>query len=157
MLIEKFNKSILEYFIKFSKKYEKPLVIHSRDAIEDTYDILKRNKEYLTKGVMHCYSSSLEMAEKFIDLGFYISLGGPVTFKNAKEPKRVAANIPLERLLVETDSPYLAPHPYRGKRNEPAFIKIIVEGIAQLLNKDYEDIADVTYNNALKLFGVKND
>lgn len=153
----KIQQEYFEYFIKLAKKYEKPLVIHSRDAIEDTYDILKRNKEYLTKGVMHCYSSSLEMAEKFIDLGFYISLGGPVTFKNAKEPKRVAANIPLERLLVETDSPYLAPHPYRGKRNEPAFIKIIVEGIAQLLNKNYEDIADVTYNNALKLFGVKND
>ncbi|MDD3383355.1 MAG: TatD family hydrolase [Bacilli bacterium] len=154
---KKVQQEYFEYFIKLSKKYKKPLVIHSREAIEDTYEILKKNEEYLTTGVMHCYSSSLEMAKKFIDLGFYISLGGPVTFKNAKEPKRVVANIPLDKLLVETDSPYLAPHPYRGQKNEPAFVKIIVENIAQLLNKSYEEIADVTYNNAIKFFGVKND
>ena len=104
---------------------------------------------------MHCYSGSYEMALKFIELGFYISLGGPVTFKNAKEPKKVALNIPLDRLLIETDCPYLSPTPFRGKRNESSYIKYICEEIANLRECTLLDIDNATSQNAINLFGLE--
>ena len=118
--------------IKLAIKYNLPLVIHCRDAIADVYDILKVYKGQV-RFVMHCYSGSVEMAREFVKLGGHISLGGPVTFKNAKAPKEVAMDVPLERLLIETDCPYLAPTPYRGKRNEPAYVRNILNEIALLL------------------------
>ena len=105
-------------------------------------------------GIMHCFSGSVEIAKECIDLNFYISLGGPVTFKNAKKPKEVAMEIPLDRLLIETDCPYLAPHPYRGKRNEPAFVKLVAEQIAELRGISFEEVAQATTANAKKLFGI---
>ena len=123
-----------------------------RDATEDTYNILKQYKGL--KGVMHCYSGSYEMALKFIDLGFYISLGGPVTFKNAKEPQKNATLIPLDKLLIETDCPYLAPVPQRGKRNETSFIHYTLEKIAELRGISVKEAEDATNNNAIKLFNL---
>lgn len=135
-------------------KYDLPIIIHARDAIEDTYNILNEYNGKL-KGVMHCYSGSYEMALRFIKLGFYISLGGPVTFKNAKEPKRVAELIPLDRLLIETDSPYLAPTPYRGKRNESSYVSLVLEEIARIRNMDKDELEKITEANSISLFKLE--
>lgn len=97
---------------------------------------------------MHCFSGSPETAKECIDMNFYISLGGPVTFKNARKPKEVAAEIPLEKLLIETDCPYLAPHPFRGKRNEPSYVKLVCEQIAEIKNIPVEEVAAITTENA---------
>lgn len=145
-----------QYFIrqiKYANKYNLPIVVHCRDAIEDCYNILKDN-EVINKGVLHCFSSSFEMATKFIKLGYYIGLDGPVTFTNSKTPKEVARQIPLEKLLVETDCPYLTPHPFRGKRNEPKFITLIIDEIAKIRNVDSDTISEATFENAKKLFHV---
>jgi TatD DNase family protein len=139
--------------IDLSKKYGKPLVIHMRDVTEVMYETLKTYDAL--KGIMHSFPSSPEMAERFIKLGLHISLGGPVTFKNAKTPKEVAKSVPMDRLLIETDSPYLSPHPFRGKRNEPARVRLVAEEIANLRNLSYEEVASQTTRNALKLFGVE--
>ena len=132
-------------------KKDLPIIIHMRDATKDTYDILKEYKGKL-RGVMHCYSGSLEMAYEFIKLGFYISLGGPVTFKNSKEPKEVATNIPLDKLLIETDCPYLAPVPLRGKRNESSYVYYVCEAIANLRGISFEEVEKQTEENTIKLF-----
>ena len=125
-----------------------------RDASNDTYELLKEYKGKI-KGVMHCYSGSLEMAYEFIKLGLHISLGGHVTFKNAKEPKNVAINIPLDKLLIETDCPYLAPTPYRGKRNESSYVKNVLIEIANLRNIDVEELEKITEKNSIELFGLE--
>ena len=146
-----------ELFIKqlnIARDLKLPVIIHSRDAMGDTYDILSKFKGEVV-GVMHCYSGSFDMAKRFIDLGYYISLGGPVTFKNAKTPKEVAKNVDLKRLLIETDSPYLAPEPVRGKRNDPKNVNYVTEMIASLKGMTKKEIIDVTYMNALKLFNIE--
>ena len=137
--------------IELAIKYNLPLVIHCRDAINDVYQILKEYKGKV-KFVMHCYSGSKEMALEFIKLGGYISLGGPVTFKNAKEPKEVAATVPLDKLLIETDCPYLAPHPYRGKRNESSYVRLVLEEIARLREIDVLDIEEALDINSINFF-----
>ncbi len=109
-----------------------PIIIHNRDATADILTILKEEGANEVGGIMHCFSGSVEVAKECMDMNFYISLGGPVTFKNAKKPKEVAQEIPLDKLLIETDCPYLTPHPYRGKRNEPAFVKLVAEQIAEI-------------------------
>lgn len=139
--------------IELSLEYNLPLIIHMRDASEATYNVLSEYKKL--KGIMHCYSGSKEMSELFINLGLHISLGGPVTFKNGHKPKSVAEVVPLDKLLVETDSPYLSPHPYRGKTNEPARVKLVAEEIARLKNMSYKDIAYQTSINAINLFDLK--
>lgn len=144
------QKEIFRFQIELSIKYSLPLIIHLRDAFKDTLDILK---EYpMAKGVMHGFSGSVESMNEFIKLGFYIALGGPVTFKNAVTPKEVAKAIPLDKLLLETDCPYLTPHPFRGKRNESAYVKIICEKIAELKELPFDVIDEATTNNAIKLF-----
>ncbi|MDE6656872.1 MAG: TatD family hydrolase, partial [Anaeroplasmataceae bacterium] len=149
------QKKLFRGQIELSIKYKLPLIIHMRDATQDTYEILK---EYTGEifGVMHCYSGSLEMAKEFIKLGFYISLGGPVTFKNAKESKRIAESIDLDKLLVETDCPYLAPTPYRGQRNESSYVKNVVLEIAELRNMEFSEIESITEQNAKKLFNLED-
>lgn len=147
------QKVIFEGQIKMAIKYNLPLIIHSRDAIQDTYDILEKYKGQV-RGVMHCYSGSLEMAYRFLDLGFYIGLDGPVTFKNAKEPKKVASSIPLDRLLLETDCPWMTPTPYRGKRNESSYLIYIAEEIAKLRSISIKEVEEVTDRNAEKLFNI---
>ena len=139
--------------IKLAIKYNLPLIIHCRDAIGDTYEILKDFKGEL-RFVMHCYSGSMEMAREFIKLGGFISLGGPVTFKNAKMPKEVAINVPLDRLLIETDCPYLAPTPYRGHRNQPAFVRYVLEEIANLRNMNVSELEEILDNNSIKFFNL---
>jgi len=134
-------------------KLDLPIIVHSRDAQQDTFDIIKSYNGKL-KGVMHCYSGSYELAKEYIKLGFYISLGGPVTFKNAKEPKMVASNIDIDRLLIETDSPYLAPTPFRGTRNESSYVKLILEEIAKLRNISVEELDKITTKNAENLFKI---
>lgn len=143
---------VLHKQIALSLKHDLPLIIHMRDASEATYNVLS---EYDTlKGIMHSYSGSAEMAPLFIDLGLHISLGGPVTFKNGHKPKAVAKAVPLEHLLVETDAPYLSPHPFRGKRNEPSRVKLVAEEIARLKELSYNEVAKATTNNAKQLFRI---
>lgn len=125
--------------IDWANQLNKPISIHMRDASKKTYDLLKTHPVQ-RGGVMHCYSGSVEMAREYIKLGFYISLAGPVTFKNAHIPKDVAREIPLEWLLIETDSPYLAPHPLRGKRNESSYVVETAKVIAELRGMPLEDL-----------------
>lgn len=140
--------------IDVARQMNKPIVIHNRDAHGDVMNILKTEAKGLT-GVMHCYSGSLEMAKELIKMNFYLSVGGPVTFKNSAKLPEIVANIPLEYLLLETDCPYLTPQPYRGKRNEPSYIKIIAEKIAQIRNISVEELALITTKNVENLFGIK--
>lgn len=147
------QKCLFKAQIELSIKYNLPLVIHCRDAINDVYEILKEYNGRV-RFVMHCYSGSVEMAKEFIKLGGYISLGGPVTFKNAKTPKEVALGIPLERLMAETDCPYLAPHPYRGKRNESSYVRLVIEQIAILLGRDVKEIEELLDNNSILFFNL---
>ena len=145
------QKELFRFQLDLASRLDLPIIIHMRDRTLDTYNILKEYKGRI-RGVMHCYSGSLEMAYEFIKLGFYISLGGPVTFKNAKEPKEVAKNIPLDKLLIETDCPFLAPTPFRGKRNESSYVKYVCEQIAFLRDMSFEDIEAQTEKNTMELF-----
>ncbi|MEK3888927.1 TatD family hydrolase [Bacillus sp. FSL K6-3431] len=141
--------------IRLARKLNLPITIHNREATQDIVQILKEEKAYEVGGIMHCFSGSAEVAKECIDLNFYISLGGPVTFKNAKKPKEVAVQVPIDRLLIETDCPYLAPHPYRGKRNEPAFVKFVAEEIAELKGLSLDEVAQATTANAKKVFNIE--
>ena len=147
------QKALFKLQIELAIKKDLPIIIHMRDATKDTYDILKEYNGKV-KGVMHCYSGSYEMAKEFIKLGLYISLGGPVTFKNAKEPKEVAKNIPIDKLLIETDCPYLAPVPKRGTRNESSYVKYVCEAIAEIRGIDAYEIEKQTQINAERLFKI---
>lgn len=140
--------------IRLAQKVKLPIIIHNRDATEDVIRILQEEEAHITGGIMHCYGGSVETAKQCIEMNFMISLGGPVTFKNAKKPKEVATKIPLENLLIETDAPYLAPHPYRGKRNEPALVTLVAEEIARLKGISIEEVAEVTTKNAELFFGI---
>ncbi len=144
---------LFKWHIETSLRLDLPLSIHMRDASEATYNVLSEYKNL--KGIMHCYSGSAEMAPLFLDLGMHISLGGPVTFNNGHKPKEVAKMVPLDKLLIETDAPYLSPHPFRGKQNEPSRVKLIAEEIARLKNLTYKEIANQTTKNALALFNIK--
>ena len=140
--------------LKLAKKYNLPISIHSRDACNDTFTILKEYKECYKKGVMHCYAYSLEMAYEFIKLGLYLGIGGVVTYKNAKEVKRVVENIELKYIVLETDCPYLTPVPFRGKRNEPRFVNYVANEITLIKKIDIVTTEKETYKNACDLFGV---
>ncbi len=141
--------------LALAKEVGLPVIIHSRDAAKDTYDILEEAQDGSLKGVMHCYSGSIEMAMEYIKLGFYISLAGPVTFKNARVAKEVAKAVPIDRLLIETDAPYLTPEPYRGKRNEPVYVRYVAGTIAELRGMTFEEVAKKTAENTKRLFNIK--
>lgn len=149
------QKEVFRKQIRLAKEVKLPIIIHNRDATADIMTILKEENAEEVGGIMHCYSGSVETALECINMNFYISLGGPVTFKNAKKPKEVAEAIPMERLLIETDCPYLTPHPFRGKRNEPAYVKLVAEQIAELKGLTLAEVAGETAENAKKLFGIK--
>jgi len=149
------QKEVFRKQIRLAKKLGMPIIIHNREATEDVINILEEEDVRGIGGIMHCYSDSTEYIDRILAMNFHISLGGPVTFKNAKLPKEVAVEVPLDRLLVETDAPFLAPHPNRGKRNEPAYVKLVAEKIAELREMPYEEFAKATTENALKLFGIK--
>ena len=140
--------------IQLAKKLDLPIIIHNREATEDVVAILEEEGAAEVGGIMHCFSGSPETAKRCLEMNFYISLGGPVTFKNAVKPKEVAKEVPLDRLLIETDCPYLAPHPYRGKRNEPSYVKLVAEQIAELKGISFEEVARVTTENANRLFRI---
>jgi len=139
--------------IAAARQTGKPLIIHMRDAAEDTLQILKQEKADEVGGVMHCFTENREVARAALDLNFMISFSGIVTFNSAQELKQVAKMVPLDRMLVETDSPYLAPVPYRGKSNQPAYVRQVAEHIAELRQTSLEDIATATTQNYFSLFG----
>ena len=138
--------------IRAARRAHKPLIIHTRAAAADTIDIMREEHAIEVGGVMHCFTETREVAEAAMAQGFYVSFSGIVTFKNAKELKEVAKAVPLERMLIETDSPYLAPMPHRGKTNEPAFVRHVAEEIARLKNVSLEEVAKATTNNFFRLF-----
>ena len=140
--------------INAANLYKKPISIHNREAFGDCLAILKEHKP-LYGGVMHCYSGSVELLKDVLDLGLYIGLDGPLTFTNAKTPKEVCEVVPLDRLVVETDSPYLAPHPLRGTVNEPKNIALVIDEIARLKEESKKHIIDVLYKNSCRLFGIE--
>lgn len=140
--------------IELAKKTKKPLIVHTRAAKEDTMDILREHQANEALGVMHCFTEDWETAKKALDLGFYISFSGIVTFKNAVELQDVAKKVPLSRMLVETDSPYLAPIPHRGKPNFPGYVYHVAEFIAQLRGESIETIAKETTQNFKTLFNI---
>ena len=145
-----------EWFIKqinFANEHKKPISIHNREAFEDCLKILKEHRP-LYSGVMHCYSGSVELLRDVLDLGLYIGLDGPLTFTNAKTPKEVCEEVPLNRLLVETDSPYLSPHPLRGTVNEPKNIALVIDEITRIKGLSKKHILDVIYQNSCELFKV---
>lgn len=131
---------------------KKPLIIHTRNAVEDTLRIMREEGVERVGGVLHCFTESLEMALAAIEMGFYISFSGIVTFKNALQLKEVARKIPLNRILIETDSPYLAPVPFRGKTNQPAYVKYVGQEVANLRDISFEEVAEATTANFFKLF-----
>lgn len=143
------QQEIFQRQIGFAQELGKPIIVHTRDAIGDTYDILKRNQ---CPGVLHCYSDSAEMAREFVKLGYYISISGTVTWKNAKEVHEVIRTVPLDRLLIETDCPYLTPAPNRGKRNEPANVVYTGKKICEELGLEEEELKMVINENYHRLF-----
>ena len=138
--------------IRAARRAGLPLIIHTRDSAQDTLRLLREEQAQECGGVMHCFTENWEIAQAALDLGFYISFSGIVTFKNAAQIKDVAQRVPLERMLVETDSPYLAPVPFRGKTNEPAYVKHVAEHIAELRGVSFDTIAQVTTDNFFRLF-----
>lgn len=140
--------------IKLANELGLPISVHDREAHKDTFDILKEYNQS-SKIVMHCFSGSVEFARECIKQGWYIALGGVVTFKNAVKMKAVAKDVPLDKLLVETDAPYLTPVPYRGKENQPANVRLVAEEIAHLRGVIYEEIAEATTENAEKVFNLE--
>ncbi|AGK99712.1 TatD family hydrolase [Desulfoscipio gibsoniae] len=132
-----------------------PVIIHVRDAFGDLLDILRRDGISPAGGVMHCFSGSWEIAQQALGMGFYISLAGPVTFKKAPKLKEIAMRVPADRLLIETDCPFLAPEPFRGRRNEPAYVRYVAEHIAMLRDMPLDELAWITTDNAKKLFNVE--
>lgn len=140
------------HHIQAAVQLDLPLVVHTREAREDTIRLLKEEGAERCQGVLHCFTESLDMAKQAIDLGFYISLSGIISFKNATELKEVAKALPLDRLLVETDSPYLAPMPYRGKQNYPGYTRLVAEYLAELKGVSFETVARQTTENFDRLF-----
>lgn len=138
--------------IEAGKQTKKPLIIHTREAREDTMEILENENARDAGGIIHCFTENWETAQRALDIGFYISLSGIVTFKSAKELQEVAKKLPLDRVLIETDAPYLAPVPHRGKTNKPVFVKHVAEFLAELRSDTVENIAAVTSQNFRRLF-----
>ncbi|MCI8281479.1 MAG: TatD family hydrolase [Lachnospiraceae bacterium] len=138
--------------LSLAKETNLPVVIHSRDAAEDTLNILKEQPDI--SGVIHCFSYSKELALEYVKMGYYIGVGGVITFKNAKKLKEAVEAIPLERIVIETDCPYLAPEPYRGKRNESIYLPYVLNEIARIKHMTPAEIEDVTFHNAEKLYCI---
>lgn len=146
------QKEVFRRQIELAKEVKKPIIVHDREAHFDTFEILKESGAKELGVIMHCFSGSPEFALQCVKEGFYVALGGVVTFKNAKKMKEVAKVVPLEYLLLETDSPYLTPEPFRGRRNEPAYVKFAAQEIAQIKGITFEELAFATTQNALKVF-----
>ena len=148
------QKLVFEKQIKLALKYKKPIVIHTRDAIQDTYDILKYENAYKVNVTIHCFSESLEMANMFIKCGAKIGIGGVLTFKNAKKIREVVENISINHILLETDSPYLTPEPFRGEKNEPKNVLLVAEKISEIKNISLDEVIDITTRNTKAQFDL---
>lgn len=148
------QKKSLRIHCDISKEVGKPIVLHNRDSTEDLLDIIEEEQDGTMTGVWHCFTGSEDEGKRALDLGLYLGIGGVSTFKNAGVDK-VVAKLPLDKLIVETDAPYLTPAPHRGERNEPSYIKLIAKNLAQLHDLSLETIAEITTKNAFRLFGVK--
>ena len=147
------QKMVFERQIHVANELDLPLVIHIRDAFEDAINILKANRDKINNGaVIHCFSGSVEIAKIFTDMGFYVSFNGVLTFKNAKKSVEVVKTLPIDKILVETDSPYLSPEPYRGKLNEPKNVNIVVDKMAEILEIDRDELEKILNQNARNLF-----
>lgn len=142
---------VFEEQLRLAKELDVPVVIHDREAHGDTMELLRK---YRPKGLMHCFSGSVEMLKEVMKLGLYISLGGTVTFKNARVPVEVAAAVPLDRLLLETDAPYLSPVPFRGKRNDSSNIACTAQRIAEIRGMDPQELVNITTENAKRMYGI---
>ena len=140
--------------IELANKLNLPIVIHTREAVDDTIDILKRQVNVNKKGVFHCCPLNRELVKQALNLGFYISFAGPITFKNAKNAEEIINMVPLDKILIETDSPYLAPEPNRGKRNDSRNVKYVALKIAQIKELTLEEVAKITYENAIRIFEI---
>lgn len=151
--MSKNKKNVFLKQIEIAKNFKLPLLVHDREAHKDCFDLITQNIKDEIPVVMHCFSGSYELAMEYVKKGFYIALGGVVTFKNAKKMHEIAQKIPLEFLLLETDAPYLTPEPFRGKRNEPAYTKFVAEKIAELRGISFDEVAEVTTTNANEVFG----
>lgn len=147
------QKEIFKKQIELANKYDLPIVIHTREAVIDTIEMLKKY-EVKKKGIFHCCPLNQELIKEALKLGFYISFAGPITFKNSKNAKDVVNMVPLDRILIETDSPYLAPEPKRGTRNNSINVKLVAEKIAEFKDISLEEVAKATYDNATKIFGI---
>lgn len=151
------QKEALVKQLNFALERGKPVVFHVRDAHGDMTELLSARRSALPRGVFHCFSGSVETAKQYLDMGFYISFAGPVTYKNASKLQEVARYVPADRLMVETDSPYLAPVPMRGKRNEPAYVAYVARVVAQLRDMDAEELARLAAANTCRLFGIEEE
>ncbi len=141
--------------IRLAKEVNLPIIIHDREANNDVMNILKEERAFDTGVLMHCYSGSAELAKQYVKLGAFISIAGPITFKNARKTVEVVKEIPLDYMMIETDSPYLTPVPFRGKRNESSYVRFVAEKIAEIKNISLEEVASRTTENAKKFFGIK--
>ena len=141
--------------LELARSIKKPVIIHSRDAAKDTFDIMCAHKAEEIGGVVHCFSYSAEMAQEYVKMGFYIGIGGVVTFKNGKKMKEVVEAVPLDRILLETDSPYLAPEPNRGKRNSSLNLIYVADLLAEIKGVTREELEQITYDNACRLYKIK--
>lgn len=150
------QKSVFRSFIRLAKELKLPVIIHDREAHEESLAILREENAQETGGVFHCFSGDYEFAKKILDFGFYISITGVVTFKKSHTLHEVVRKCPLDRLLVETDCPFLTPEPFRGKRNEPSYVKFVAEKIAELKNISYDETARQTTKNAETLFRLSS-
>ncbi|MDN6195186.1 MAG: TatD family hydrolase [Atopostipes suicloacalis] len=150
--IESFRKQI-----RLAKKLQLPIVIHNRESTKDVYRVLKEENIKDIGGIMHSFNLSPDWLSKFLDLGMHISFSGVVTFKNAAKVKESAKRVPLDKILIETDAPYLSPEPNRGKRNEPSYVRFVAEELAELLELPVEKIAEITSENAMKLFKIEEN
>lgn len=148
------QKKYFTHQIKLAIELDLPIIVHSRNSSDVIYEILKDYKG--VKGVMHCYSEHIELLDSFLELGLYVSVGGIVTFKNAELVREIAKKVPLNRLLIETDAPYLAPEPNRGKKNEPAYVKYTLLKLAEVLNIEVNELRKITVDNTYKLFSKMN-
>lgn len=148
--------SLFRTHVQAAVEVDLPLIIHTRDAKQDTLDVLKEEGAEKVGGVLHCFTESLEMAQAAMQMGFYVSFSGIVTFNNASELRYVAKQISLDRILVETDSPYLTPKPYRGKPNSPMYVSEVAKLIAELRGIEYEEFCRLTTDNYFRLFGIKS-
>lgn len=149
------QQTLFEQQIDIARKLHKPLIIHTRSAREDTIQMLEKNRAEQCGGVLHCFTEDWAMAKRALDLGFYISISGIITFRNAEALCDVVRQVPLERLLVETDSPYLAPIPYRGKPNQPAYVREVCDYVATLKGLSSQEFAQITTQNVQKLFKIQ--